>query len=224
MTTINTLTSAPVAPLLDRLFAEAADARPSADPAVATMGTDERERLMRSKTEYLDLYGQLKNLALPVSRQTGILLYMLARSSGAKTIVEFGTSFGISTIHLASALRDNGGGHLLTTEFEPSKLVRARDNLAEAGLLDLVEIRQGDALQTLADELPESIDLLLLDGAKAIYSEILALVEKHLAPGALIFADNVDYCPDYLEIVRSPAQGYMSLPFDEDVELSVRLG
>lgn len=220
---INTLTSAPVAPLLDRLFRAAAENPPSADPAIAAVGKEERDRLMRSKTDYLDLYGQLKNLALPVSRKTGMLLYMLARSSGAKTIVEFGTSFGISTIHLAAALRDNGGGYLLTTEFEPTKLTRARDHLTEARLLDLVEIRQGDALKTLAEDLPESIDLLLLDGAKAIYPEILALVEPHLAPGALIFADNVDYCPDYLEIVRSPSRGYLSLPFDEDVELSVRL-
>ena len=59
---------------------------------------------MRSETEYLDLYGRLKDVPLPVSRETGALLYMLARSSGARTIVEFGTSFGISTLHLAAAL------------------------------------------------------------------------------------------------------------------------
>ena len=55
------------------------------------------------------------------------------------------TSFGISTLHLAAALRDNGGGRLITSEFEPSKVARARDNLTAAGLIDLLEIREGDA-------------------------------------------------------------------------------
>ena len=72
----------------------------------------------------------------------------------------------------AAALRDNGGGQLITSEFEPSKVARARDNLIAGGLIDLVEIRQGDALQTLAVDLPDQVDL-LLDGAKALYGEVL---------------------------------------------------
>ena len=155
---------------------------------------DELQRLMRSKTDYRDLYGRLKDLALPVSRGTGILLYMLARTSRARRIVEFGTSFGISTIHLA------------------------------AGLLHLVEIRTGDALQTLAGDLPDAIDLVLLDGAKALYPDILALLEPHLRPGAAIVADNADHSPDYLAHVRKPASGYLSMPFADDVELSVWTG
>src|SRR5262245_58206719 len=149
---------------------------------------------------------------------------MLARSGRARTIVEYGMSFGISTLHLAAALRDNGGGRLITTEFEPSKVVRARENLAAAGLADLVEIREGDALRTLSADLPEQIDLLLLDGAKALYPEILDLVASRLRLGAFILADNADYSPDYLARVRSPAGGYLSVPFGDDVELSMRLG
>lgn len=153
-----------------------------------------------------------------------MLLYMLARSTRARTIVEFGTSFGISTLHLAAAIRDNGGGRLITSEYEPSKVARARKHLTEGGLIDLVEIREGDALKTLSTDLPDMIDLVLLDGAKSLYPEILRLVEGRLQPGALIVADNADYCPDYLERVRSPAEGYMSIPFAEDVELSMRVG
>ena len=115
---MTTLTTAPLAPLLDRLFREAEAASPAASPAVAELSADERERLMQSKTEYRDYYGRLKDMPLAVSRETGRLLYMLARSCGARTIVEFGTSFGISTLHLAAALRDNGGGRLITTEFD----------------------------------------------------------------------------------------------------------
>ena len=220
---MNTLTTAPVAPLLDRLFEEADAASPMNSPLAAALSEEQRRSLMQSKTDYLDFYGQMKDFPLAVSRETGLLLYMLARSGGARTIVEFGTSFGISTLYLAAALRDNGGGVLITSEFEPSKVARARGNLTAGGLIDLVEIREGDALRTLAVDLPETIDLVLLDGAKALYPEILSLVESRLRPGALIVADNADYSPDYLARVRSPASGYLSTPFAEDVELSMRI-
>lgn len=221
---MNTLTTSPVAPLLDRLFQEAAALSLSSVPSVANLPREERDRLMRSRTDYLDFYGRLKDMPLAVSRETGKLLYMLARGCDARAVIEFGTSFGISTLHLAAALRDNGGGRLITTEFEPSKVSRARENLRAGGLLDIVELREGDAIMTLRSALPETIDLLLLDGAKALYPEVLDLVESRLRPGALIIADNAGYSPEYLARVRSPVMGYLSTPFAEDVELSVRLG
>ena len=61
-----------------------------------------------------------------------------------------------------------------------------------AGLADLVEIRTGDALETLAADLPEVIDLVLLDGAKRLYPKVLSLLEPRLRPGALVVADNAD--------------------------------
>jgi predicted O-methyltransferase YrrM len=221
---MTTLTTTPLAPLLDCLFEEADAAAGETAAAVADLSDHEQARLMRSKTDYRDLYGRLKNAPLAVSRETGALLYMLARSSRARTIVEFGTSFGISTLHLAAALRDNGGGRLITSEFEPSKVTRARDNLMAGGLIDLVEIREGDGLQTLGVDLPETIDLLLLDGAKALYPDILSLVENRLRPGAFIVADNADHSPEYLAHVRSVAKGYLSTPFGGDVEVSMRIG
>jgi predicted O-methyltransferase YrrM len=83
--------------------------------------------------------------------------------------------------------------------------------------------REGDALETLSVDLPEKIDLVLLDGAKSLYPEILRLLESRLRPGALIVADNADMSPDYLKHVRSPGNGYMCVPFAEDVELSMRI-
>jgi predicted O-methyltransferase YrrM len=219
----NTLTSAPVAPLLARLFAQADEARASLRAMAAELPPGELARLMRSKTDYIEFYTRLKDQPLPVSRATGTLLYMLARHAGARAIVEFGTSFGLSTLHLAAALRDNGGGHLITCEFEPSKVERARENLAAGELTDLVEIRVGDALQTLRDGLPDAIDLVLLDGAKALYPQILDLLESRLRPGALVVADNADDSPEYLARVRTPANGWLSTPFAEDVELSMKL-
>lgn len=215
---MNTLTCAPLAALLERLFDEAE----AYHPDMSQLPAEQLAQLMQSKTGYRELYSRLKDFALPVSRATGKLLYLLARSSQAKTIVEFGTSFGLSTLHLAAALRDNGGGRLITSEFEASKVAIARQNLSAGGLLDLVEIREGDALQTLSRDLPAQIDLVLLDGAKALYPEILALLESRLKPGALIVADNADHSPEYLAKVRSTASGYLSLPFAEDVELSMR--
>ncbi|MBI0325723.1 O-methyltransferase [Burkholderia plantarii] len=221
---MSTLTTAPLAPLLARLFEEADAAAPALGRAVAALPDGELSRLMRSKTDYLDFYGRMKELPLPVSRDTGTLLYQLARGGGARTIVEFGTSFGISTLHLAAALRDNGGGRLITSEFEPSKIARARHNLTAGGLIDLVEIREGDALHTLAADLPAHVDLLLLDGAKSLYPEILALIEPRLRPGAFVVADNAEHSPEYLARVRAPGHGYLSTPFGGDVELSMRLG
>ena len=103
-------------------------------------------------------------------------------------------------------------------------MARARENLTAGGLIDLVEIREGDALQTLSVDLPDTIDLLLLDGAKALYPDILSLVESRLRPGAFIIADDADYSPDYLAYVRLPANGYLSVPFADDIELSMRIG
>jgi predicted O-methyltransferase YrrM len=220
---MTTLTGTRLAPLLDRLFAEAGEAAAETDSVVADLSEEEQARMMRSKTGYRDLYGRLKNVPLAVSRETGTLLYMLARGANARNIVEFGTSFGISTLHLAAALRDNGGGKLITTEFETSKVARARENLTAAGLIDLVEIREGDALQTLKSGLPKTIDLLLLDGAKGLYPDVLALLEGRLRPGAFVVADDADVSPDYLERVRSTEQGYLSTSFGSDVEVSMRL-
>ena len=224
---MTTLTTAPLAPLLDRMLAEAeAPVPPQARAALAELTPEERSRLSASTDEadYRKFYGLAKDDYLAVSRDTARLLYMLVRAVGARTVVEFGTSFGVSTLHLAAGLRDNGGGRVITTEFEPSKAARARENFAVGGLADLIELREGDALQTLARDLPGEVDLVLLDGAKSLYPAVLALVEEHLRPGALIVADNADRSPDYLHRVRSAACGYTSVPFAEDVELSMRTG
>jgi predicted O-methyltransferase YrrM len=178
---------------------------------------------MTSKTDYREMYERMKDFHLAVSPTTGTLLYMLARACKACSVVEFGTSFGISTLHLAAALRDNGGGRVISTEFETSKIARAQANINAAGLSDLVEIRAGDALHTLATGLPDHIDLVLLDGAKSLYPQVLALLEPRLRQGAMIVADNADWCPEYLARVRTAGNGYLSVPFASDVELSFKL-
>jgi predicted O-methyltransferase YrrM len=220
---MTTLITPPVSILLARLFADAQATDAILDEKTATMSPEELRKLMTSATDYQALYSRMKDFHLAVSRETGTLLYMLARATGARSIVEFGTSFGVSTIHLAAALKDNGGGRLIGTEFEPSKVTYARENIAAAGLSHLVEIREGDALQSLAHDLPDTIDFVLLDGAKALFPSVLSLVETRLRAGAFVVADNADYSPEYLARVRSPAGGYLSVPFAGDVELSMKL-
>jgi predicted O-methyltransferase YrrM len=218
----NSLTSPPAGPLLGRLF-QAAD---SDDAHRAAM----RERYpdgfaVMSAREQADAYGELY---IPVSPEGGRLLYALIRASRPDTVVEFGTSFGISTIHLAAAVRDNGNGRVVSTELNEAKVARARANLAEAGLADLVTILEGDARETLAD-LPGPVGFLLLDGWKDLYLPVLRLLEPRLGPGALVVADDTvsmaAQMTDYLSYVRDPARGYLSVSFPESdgLEITCRL-
>lgn len=215
----NTLNSPKIVQLLDRLFIEA----DASEPALQAVAQSDASRLIASRTEYRQLYGLLKEIPLPVSRETGHLLYMLTRSTRAQCILEFGTSFGVSTIYLAAALRDNGGGRIITTEFESSKAQRARENLSEAGLLNLVEIREGDALETLTGDLPKTLDLVLLDGAKGLYTDILQRIEACLRPGSLVLADDARHCPEFVSRMRSDTEQYLSVPLAGDLEVSMRL-
>lgn len=216
---MNTLNSPQIVQVLDRLFNEAN----ASEPALQAVAQSDASRLINSKTGYREFYGLLKDIPIPVSRETGHLLYMLTRSTRAQSILEFGTSFGVSTIYLVAALRDNGGGRIITTEFELSKAARARENLTEAGLIDLVELREGDALETLAHDLPETLDLVLLDGAKALYADIFQRVEAYLRPGSIVLADDAHYCPEFVNQIRSDTKRYLSVPLAGDLEMAMRL-
>ena len=220
---MSTLTSAPLSGLISQLFADAEVSSALFAKDMAQFSPEQRTAMVSSESDYVSLYTKAKDTHLAVSPDTGRLLYLLARGSRARSIVEFGTSFGISTLHLAAALRDNGGGRLITSEFEPSKVERARRNIDAGGFTDLVDLRAGDALETLARDLPERVDLVLLDGAKSLYSKILALIEPRLTPGAWVIADNADWNPQYLARMRAVEGPYMSVPFAGDVEVSMKL-
>ena len=169
----------------------------------------------------------LDDAFIPVSADAGRWLYVLARGSAPGTIVEFGTSFGISTIYLAAAVRDRGTGRVITTELHPGKAERARDYIAATGLADLVDLRVGDALETLQD-VRGGVALAFLDGWKELYLPFLRTIERSLLPGAFVVADDLDLFPDalreYLAYVRDPKHGYVSvtLPIGDAMELSVR--
>ncbi len=222
----NSLASPPVRDLLDRLF-QAADHDDDRRVGLAARhpgGQFPGALTGMSAREQADAFAELY---IPVSPAAGQLLYALARSSKPDTVVEFGTSFGISTIHLAAAVRDNGTGRVISTELSAAKVARARANIAEAGLANWVTILEGDARQTLAG-LAGPVQFVLLDGWKGLYLPVLRLLEPRLAPGALVLADDTvsmaAQMADYLSHVRDPARGYVSVAFPESdgLEISCR--
>jgi predicted O-methyltransferase YrrM len=213
----NTLDAVPVRAILDRLFAAAAlqEAEPWSWPA----GFSAADATPQERADVLD------TAYLPISAQGGNLLYALVRAGRPDTIVEFGTSFGISTIYLAAAATDNGRGHVLGTELSGTKVAAARANLAAAGLADAVTVLPGDALQTLAD-VPQQVDFLFLDGWKDLCLPVLRLLEDRLGPGALVVADDTTSpsMSAYLDYVHDPSNGYVNVafPVEDGMEISCR--
>jgi predicted O-methyltransferase YrrM len=204
----NTLTTPQLDSVLIRLLAaadnEGDDDAPPPPPGLASWAAasaGERAEAFR------DFY-------IPISPEAGRLLYTLIRAGRPDTVVEFGTSFGISTMYLAAAVTDNGIGHVITTELSEHKVQAAGANLAEAGVAGAVTILAGDALETLAG-VPGPIGLVLLDGWKELCLPVLRLLEPRLPPGALVVADDNTHASlgEYLAFVRDPVNGYVTVDF-----------
>jgi predicted O-methyltransferase YrrM len=217
----STLRDRRVAAALDRMYAE----------------TREQMQLLRDKGEELrrlssvsaqERADAMSAFYMPVTPEAGRLLYSLVRAALPATIVEFGMSFGISAIHLASAVRDNGSGRVLTTELSAVKIADAKRTFAETGLDDLITVLDGDALSTLAD-LDGPVSFVLLDGWKELYLPVIKLLEPRLSPGALVVADNTEMAgaQPYLDYVRDADNGYVSVNFlareSDSMEISCRV-
>lgn len=186
--------------------------------------------VMRGKKFFEAMSPELMaDVYIPVSREQGKFLYLVARTIGAKRIVEFGTSFGISTIYLAAAVRDNGGEIVIGTELEPGKYEKALAHIAEAGLSDFVDVRLGDAIETL-QEVPEPVDMVLIDGWKDLYLPIVKLLTPKLRPGAVVLGDNIytfrKSLRPYVEYMQSGENGFESetLSLADGFEYSVFVG
>lgn len=148
-----------------------------------------------------------------ITAEEGDQLYLLARHSGARTVVEFATSLGFSTLYLAAALKDNGAGTVHTCEIVAEKSATASRNVQEAGLADHVDFRVGDAREELA-AVAGPIDLALIDGwpseeTPSAALAVLRLIEPNLRSGAIVANDNHEQ--DYVDYVRDPANGYVSM-------------
>jgi len=215
---VNTLRDPKVAAVIDRMYAEAAE---------QSGQIRERGAEFLKATTAQERADAFSDFYLPVTPESGQLLYTLVRGARPALVVEFGMSLGLSTIHLASAVRDNGVGRVVTTEMSAAKVAAAKASFAEVGLEDLITVLEGDATQTLAS-IEEPVNFVLLDGWKNLYVPVIELLGPKLSPGALVIADNTGL-PDaqhYVDYIRDPANGYVGVSFpvrDHDaMEISCR--
>jgi predicted O-methyltransferase YrrM len=216
----NTLQDPKVATVLDRMYTEA---KSQMSLLRERIGDFDRPMSAQQRAD------AMSEFYIPVTPEAGRLLYALVRATRPTTVVEFGMSFGISAVHLASAVRDNGSGRVVTTELSATKIAAAKQTFAETGLDDQITILSGDALSTLAD-VDGPIEFVLLDGWKDLYLPVIELLEPRLSTGALVVADNAsaaDMQP-YLDRVRNPDNGYVSFNFlvreSDSMEISCRTG
>ena len=215
--------------LLDRLHARSAaqsDALASYFTARAREGTLDWGRFEERDDRFL------RDKLVALDRDKAELCYQLCRALRARRVVEAGTSFGISTLYLAAAVRDNlredgGDGVVIATEYEPEKARAARAHFAEAGLSDLVDLREGDLRETLR-EIGGPVDFALIDIWTPMARPALERLAPHLRPGAIVASDNTtqfrDAYRDYFDFVHDPANRLrtLTLPFEGGFELTVR--
>jgi predicted O-methyltransferase YrrM len=176
-----------------------------------------------------DMYRFLSDKLVALDRDKAEFCYLLCRSLRATRVVEAGTSFGVSTLYLAAAVRDNQveNGVVIGTEYEPKKVEVAHANFKEAGLSEFVELREGDLRQTLQD-VGGPVDFMLVD-IWEVALPALELVSSSLRPGAIVACDNttVDAAEYrvYFEFVNDPRNRFrtMTVPFEGGFELTVRI-
>ncbi|MEY2974661.1 MAG: hypothetical protein RIR49_1081 [Actinomycetota bacterium] len=210
--------------LLDRLHA-ASDAQDAENAAHLTADGGRSTRGTEADLEAGRAFWADKFVAL--DRDKAEFCYLLARVRGARRIVEAGTSFGVSTLYLAAAVRDNGGGIVIGTEREPNKVAEARRTFAEARLDEFIDLREGDLRLTLAvDDGP--VDMLLLDIWVPMVRATVDLVAPRIPVGGVIVADNttarrLEYGPLFA-FLQDPTNGFttMTLPFSQGLEVAVR--
>lgn len=176
-----------------------------------------------------DMHRFLSDKMVALDRDKAEFCYQLCRSLRATRVVEAGTSFGVSTLYLAAAVRDNEveNGVVIGTEHEPTKVEVARENFREAGLSEFIELREGDLRQTLQD-VGGPVDFMLVD----IWDVALPALERvssSLRPGAIVACDNTtvaaDEYRDYFKFVNDPSNRFrtMTVPFQGGLELTVRV-
>jgi predicted O-methyltransferase YrrM len=180
----------------------------------------------------------LQDKLIALDRSKAEFCYHVCRALRARRVVEAGTSFGVSTVFLAAAVRDNlaqapasleVSGHpiVIATENEPQKIRMARGHFAEAGLSNLIDLREGDLRETLQD-VDGPIDFMLIDIWTPMARPALGLIAPRLREGAVVICDNTQQFRhayhDYFEFIGDPRHGLrtMTLPFEGGLEFTVR--
>jgi len=211
--------------LLDRLHAQSTSQEEVTRAYLADKGA-------RSTVGTLDELGAGRpfwsDKLVALERDKATFCYSICRALGARRIVEAGTSHGVSTLYLAAALRDNGGGTVIGTEYEAAKAAIARAHFAEAELSPYIDLREGDLRETLK-VIEGPVDFMLLDIWTPMAAPAIRLVARHLRQGAVVVADNTArHRENYRELfafLEDPGNGFITqtLPFDGGLEMSVKL-
>ena len=176
----------------DALSAEKVEKQTDGDKVQAVI--DELDKLCR--TDGVPMLGPEKAARLAE----------LVRKAKPKKVVECGTALGYSGLWIARELKNAGGGKLVTIEISPERAKRAEGYFRKAGLAQFVTVKVGDARQVVK-EIEGPVDFVFIDCGFANYLPCLKGLQKELAPGATIVADNAGIgaagMKDYLEEVRS---------------------
>ena len=215
----------PIDEVLDRLYAQHAsqnDVMASYFAQRVAEGSVDWNRFDERTNEFL------KDKLVALERPEAEFCYQVCRAVGARRVVEAGTSFGVSTLFLAAAVRDNGGGVVIATENESNRVAIARRHFAEAGVSTFIDLREGDLRQTLGN-VEGPIDFMLVDIWTPMARPALGLIAPHLRHGAVVVCDNTlqfrDAYGDYFEFIHDPPNGLrtMTLPFEGGLEFTVRV-
>jgi predicted O-methyltransferase YrrM len=163
---------------------------------------------------------------IPVEPTTGRFLFSLVAPQTDCEVLEIGAGRGYSTIWLAAGVR-HLGGRVLSLERDEGCIADWRRNVADAGLDDVADLVEGDALETLP-EIDDVFDVVFLDAANKVYEELFQLARKKLEPGALVVADDVILHADTLQAYAQARQAdptllSITVPLDRGLELSTIL-
>jgi predicted O-methyltransferase YrrM len=175
----------------------------------------------------------LADKLIALDRDKAEFCYALCRGLNARCVAEAGTSYGVSTIYLASAVRDNAApgephGIVIGTEHEPLKAKAARENFAAAGVAEFIDLREGDLRETLK-QIDRPVDFMLVDIWAPMARPALACVAPHMHSGSTVVCDNTKSYrkaySDYFDFINDPANGFltMTLPYSGGLELSVKI-
>ena len=216
-------------PLLDRLLADLHARSDAQRDEIARFAARCDRSSQPPSDDEIKAFRSDKFVAL--DRDKAEFCYLTCRAIAARRVVEIGTSFGVSTLYLAAAVRDTvkasgGDGLVIGTEYEAAKARAARANFAAAGLADFIELRVGDLRETLKD-LHGPIDFALIDIWISMARPAIEMIYPHLRTGAVVVCDNTGIqraqYADYLSFVDDPANGFrtVTLPFEGGFEFSI---
>ncbi len=193
------------------------------------------EKQAKFEEEYQDKVERSERM-LSITRNIGLFYNIFLRSTGAKNILEIGTSVGYSTIWFAEALRENLGTKIISLEQDSKKIERAKKNFVTAGIEQYVEILQGDALETLSKisnqkESLSKFDFIFIDADKERYIQYFDMSLPLLKKGGVIGADNIVYperfnemMKDYVNHVKNtPNVRTVTIPIDNGEEITMKL-